>query len=137
MTTNKMNPEAKSLLVAALRSGKYEQAAGYLRTPFVDEATGKAADGFCCLGVLCDVAVKNGIDLDVGRGISHTAYMYDSESAYLPAKVQAWSGLNDVGDFPGETEWHVSNGEIYTSLIEANDDGRTFEEIADFIEREF
>ena len=37
--------QAEKLLVAALRSGKYKQCTGALRKD----------DGFCCLGVACDV----------------------------------------------------------------------------------
>ena len=40
-----MDSSLKQKWVRALRSGKYEQATGALRNE----------DGFCCLGVLCDV----------------------------------------------------------------------------------
>ena len=40
-----MNKEIKTKWLAALRSGKYEQGFGALKTP----------SGHCCLGVLCDV----------------------------------------------------------------------------------
>lgn len=45
MDPNKLKPEFKSKWVAALRSGKYTQAKEKLRSP----------DGFCCLGVACDL----------------------------------------------------------------------------------
>lgn len=48
MTT--MNPEIKARWVAALRSGEYEQGTYKLNR-----------DGkFCCVGVLCDLAVEDG-----------------------------------------------------------------------------
>ena len=40
-----MNPQVKEKWVNALRSGEYSQCDGKLRS----------ADGFCCLGVLCDL----------------------------------------------------------------------------------
>jgi hypothetical protein len=43
-----MNPEIKARWVAALRSGEYQQTTGNLRTE----------NGFCCLGVLCDLHSK-------------------------------------------------------------------------------
>ena len=43
-----MNKDIKTLWVAALRSGDYEQAQGVL----------KRDGGFCCLGVLCDLHSK-------------------------------------------------------------------------------
>lgn len=43
-----MNQEYKEKWVAALRSGDYKQGRGRLQNE----------DGFCCLGVLCDVAAK-------------------------------------------------------------------------------
>lgn len=43
----KMNPEIKAKWVAALRSGDYEQGRGYLHR-----------GGFCCLGVACDLFIK-------------------------------------------------------------------------------
>ena len=46
-----MNSEIKATWVAALRSGEYEQGSSRLRN----------GNHFCCLGVLCDIAVKAGI----------------------------------------------------------------------------
>lgn len=47
-----MNPEVKAEWLAALRSGAYKQAQARL----FDPETG----GYCCLGVLCDIAEKRG-----------------------------------------------------------------------------
>jgi len=46
----------------ALRSGKYQQAQGCLREVEQDDWTDEvlAVKGFCCLGVLQDIAVKDG-----------------------------------------------------------------------------
>lgn len=40
-----MKPELKENWIKALRSGKYTQTSNHLRVN----------DGYCCLGVLCDV----------------------------------------------------------------------------------
>ena len=43
-----MHQEVKQQWVTALRSGEYAQGNGHLRKD----------DEYCCLGVLCDIAVK-------------------------------------------------------------------------------
>lgn len=53
--TQKAQRKARRLWVKALRSGEYKQGYGYLHY----KRGGK--DKFCCLGVLCDLAVKNGV----------------------------------------------------------------------------
>ena len=54
-----MNPQIKAQWVADLRSGQYEQGNGYLN-----------ADGkLCCLGVLCEQAVKAGVPITAVLGI--------------------------------------------------------------------
>ena len=52
-----MNQKIKERWVKALRSGKYKQGKGWLR-----KSSGpKKKSEFCCLGVLCDLAVKSKI----------------------------------------------------------------------------
>lgn len=131
-----MDEVVKTKWVAALRSGEYQQGRGYLnRTD--DEGT-----KYCCLGVLCEIARAEGLELDVhfaDDGHSGTTY-YDGYSTVLPDAVEEWAGLT------------VSNPEVvydYTlrkrSLAELND-GRQdsgvvtrepydFNQIADVIER--
>jgi hypothetical protein len=71
--------KARRMWVRALRSGKYGWGKEELHPK----------DGkFCCLGVLCEVAIKQGI-------ISS----YRHHLGILPEKVQNWIGLgSDVGD---------------------------------------
>ena len=45
MLKTKMNPEVKQKWIDALRSGDYEQGSEKLR----------GVNGYCCLGVLCDI----------------------------------------------------------------------------------
>ena len=53
-----MNKEVKQQWVAALRSGEYKQGKNALRRQY----EGEDAE-FCCLGVLCDLAVKAGFSV--------------------------------------------------------------------------
>lgn len=71
--------------VTALDSGEYPQTKGAL----------KDADGYCCLGVLCEIAVKHGVIPPVKHSVHPTgeSYEYDDDIVYLPARVQEWAGL--------------------------------------------
>jgi len=51
----KMTPEVKEKWLAALRSGEYEQA----RNDFMATKDGKTR--YCCLAVLTDLAIKEGV----------------------------------------------------------------------------
>lgn len=108
-----MNQDIKAEWVAALRSGKYEQTNGALK----DE------DGFCCLGVLCDV-VKDRVGLSWRKleGSCVTLTMGDATGS-LPTQVSIFAGLN-TSPMVGKD-----------SLIYLNDIKRlNFKAIADAIE---
>jgi hypothetical protein len=73
--------------VKALRSGDYKKSTGFLRK------AGKTQDGFCCLGVLCDLAVKAKV-LDKPTAVEPGGeYSYAGETGTLPKAVQNWAGL--------------------------------------------
>jgi hypothetical protein len=131
----KMNPEVKAKWLEALRSGEYNQGRNKLRT----------AEGLCCLGVLCEIAIKDGVlkpyDVVVFEesGIHH----YGGEDCYPPESVIDWSGLANRGIY------RDGNGEYLLSLGSLNDGDESdlrwmsfevkeysFSEIADIIERE-
>lgn len=111
-----MNPTIKKEWVAALRSGEYEQGTGYLRS----------GNEFCCLGVLCDIALRKGI-VYMWRNLGYTYFGTDSNSSYLqlPAPVVRWAEL-DAAD---------PRIEDHQALSYYNDTaGYSFDEIADLIE---
>lgn len=108
--------EARKLWVDALRSGEYAQTTGSLRRE----------DGFCCLGIACDVFRTHEADAwwhttSIGafvcRGIS--------EAGYTHHVVKDWLGM--------ETSAGVY-GDGMSRLSADNDNGKTFLEIADIIE---
>lgn len=116
----------KDKWVAALRSGEYKQGQNKLVN----------ADGsFCCLGVLCELAHKEGIVnnkeviVDEETPLNPGTY-YDKAWAYLPLSVQDWAGMrSSAGSFFEETnprERHLSH---------INDSGASFEDIANTIEK--
>ncbi len=124
----KTNTEAQIAVVnwiKALRSGEYAQATGYLRTP----------EGFCCLGVACDLLSLWRWELypNAGGGRSCYKFINPEDPDYwagtsLPKRVQdAYCMINGDGRLDDDK---------LVSLANMNDEGRTFAEIADVIERE-
>ncbi len=126
-----MHKQIKDKWTTALKGGEYEQSRGHLKT-FL---------GYCPLGVLCDI-VKN----DVG-GEWHvwgTSPMIDDPSN-LPQRFiingsvdvsspsSSFSPPTAVLEYAGMSV--DKNDDVISKLIVMNDDeGRTFGEIADFIE---
>lgn len=123
---DKMNPEVKAKWLAALRSGKYAQGAGKLRT---------VNNEYCCLGVLCDVAVKEGVIPEGVVGPSmllpvvQELYQYGSDmhTGFLPHEVRQWA----LTSF----DPNVMDGNDIHSLSYLNDERLPFSYIADLIER--
>ena len=119
-----MNQTIKQKWVDALRSGEYEQGTGCLKN-----SSGK----YCCLGVLCDLAAKEGIvreRWERGSSFTQLQYYYDGESSFLPKSVSKWADLDDILE---QVEYKDSARILYT----LNDVvGLTFDEIADLIEEQ-
>lgn len=88
--------------IAALRSGEYCQGNGSLRP---------GSNEFCCLGVLCDLASKDG-----GPGWDERGH-FMGRKAVLPEAVARFMNITEQMD-----------------LISLNDRGQTFHQIADYIE---
>lgn len=100
-----MNPEIKDEWIKALRSGDYVKGTGQLHGVETDLDTGKVTHTFCCLGVLCELAVAAGVTDRALIGTEESgnyryfkkdgdAYDMDADVSFLPPSVQAWSGLN-------------------------------------------
>ena len=100
----------------ALRSGEYRQTRGYLHT----------ANGFCCLGVGCQLFKPDDIEAVEAEGYGVQTFKYDQNIAAGPNFVVEALGLyGDLGN---------RNDGIGPSLAGLNDDGIPFDEIADVIE---
>lgn len=85
-----MNQAVKAEWVAALRSGEYTKGTSRLH------AVVNGADQFCVMGVLCDIARKQGItvithSVDLGDGI--IAKAYGNYFTQLPPAVMNWAEL--------------------------------------------
>jgi hypothetical protein len=73
-----MRERVKKKWLEALRSGKYKKAKYALVN----------GDGYCCLGVLCDLHAK-----ETGRDRPKPDQPYMGQTTYLPADVVEWAGL--------------------------------------------
>jgi len=115
-----MNPEIKKRWIEALNSDEYKQTKMFL----------KDSTGFCCLGVLTDLYIKDHNqewNLD-----EYGKYSFQLEGGVLHTYVVNWSGLNYDDPY-----YHDSNtdDDIYLSVL--NDSGRSFKQIAQVIEENF
>lgn len=80
-----VNKERVRLGVAALRSGEFEQGAGYLKY------NGK----YCCLGVFCEIAIRNGCEVQVLESDAQEGkFFFDGIADFLPRSVMEWYGFD-------------------------------------------
>lgn len=94
----KIKPEVAKKWVKALRSGKYKQGTERLHARIEG-----LKDEFCCLGVLCDIAVQEGVipapTVDSGESFpTLTVYEYGKRSktsGVLPPAVVKWAGMDN------------------------------------------
>jgi hypothetical protein len=120
-----VNPEVKALWLTDLRSGEFTQGKGMLRS---------TENEYCCLGVLCERAVREGI---IPPPVLKTYYINsdnditdryeygtgdDASTGTLPNAVREWAGLETTSPAlpvpaelrdeyptdPGVPPWHVS-----------------------------
>lgn len=144
-----MDENLKKEWTNRLRSGKYRQGASYLEFSDIDDKI-----SHCCLGVLCDLAVERGIIIreihEGGNSENSISFFGDDRgmiSDVLPSTVVEWAGLD--GNNPsvqapydsvfGDCErWGCEEDDVsslvWKELAELNDNGFTFEQIADWID---
>ena len=147
-----MNEQVKKMWVDALRSGEYKQGQNVLHA-----YNSVGEERFCCLGVLCDIAVKHNVVArsDEARrnfpsidNLQTAGFSYGWQSAMvdLPVEVIEWAGLpfcSDEGDLDyfnhgdplvvATDEW----GEVAEKNISTlNDSGWSFSDIAKIIEEQ-
>lgn len=119
-----MKKEIADKWIAALESKEYSQGKGAL----------KNKDGFCCLGVLCDLASKEGVGTwgEPSGSLAISTFTVDMnhwDDTLPPDPVVAWAGLNSRSGNRGDTR---------KPLWELNDDSKyTFKRIATLIRKEW
>lgn len=118
-----MDKNVKRRWIRALKSGKYTQTQGCLKDDF----------GYCCLGVLTDLYLK-----DTGQKWKESGGEFKPGNLkgcdILSRTVAEWAGLGRRLD--PKTSTTDPFGDVLT-LSELNDSGYTFEEIAEIIKKDF
>lgn len=127
-----VNKERIRKLADALRSDRYEQATGFLRAAGLGITT---KPHMCVLGVACDVSGVGEwgeVMLSTG-GWKFRPYLVPGESyqwTKLPSAVMRWYGF--ASRVP-----RVTVDGYPRPLSELNDEGYTFDQLADLIEKEY
>lgn len=120
----KLPKKIKNKWIKALRSGKYKQTEGRLYDP--------ETKGFCCLGVLQE-CVTGQVELNYG----------DDPPDYTFAGMPSRMFMEGIGveleqleqSHPDTKCCSVMQDKHLSDLVEMNDDGHSFEAIADYIEK--
>jgi hypothetical protein len=125
--------------ITALRSGDYEQGTGQLAFQQLDGAV-----KYCCLGVLCDLAVKAGVlpepTIQAGAfgwpdGLSPVTGLDILNQGTLPLAVQEWAGVADNNPWIGHGDLFTDGEQVRIRAATANDSlGWDFDQIADAVE---
>jgi hypothetical protein len=136
-----LQPEPKRLWLEALRSDRFRQGKSYLAQ--VEDGVTK----HCCLGVLCEVAIEAGVDIERKQRRTLpvndlTGYDYDGCMSMPPEAVTLWAYGTDVGVYSAvieeEVEMSFTAAEVVAKAVEftaLNDDREwSFEQIAQAIE---
>lgn len=135
--------------MTALRSGDWPQTRGVLHR--IKSIYASSPVGFCCLGVACEVAIKQGLALErvplltaMRYGSRQTNRQHGSTTATLPDEVMDWFGFAydnpplkvpdevaceiDDAQFPGEREscsglWNAAqlNDDLHFTLAQIGD----------------
>ena len=116
MYTQEEQRQNRQTLIKTLRSGNYKQIKDSLRRE----------DCFCCLGVACDLS-----------GLGEWEVIYGVRFSYIINEKEAISSLpSEVMDYYGFANPYGRYGIYKQSLGKLNDNGVSFTEIANVIEKE-
>ena len=124
-----MDSKTKKEWLKALRSGEYKQGDGALRKEVACHIAEEpdTEERFCCLGVLCDLVEPNQwrrLNNEWVNGVS-------SDDGGMPRKDL----LEELGLDRNINRSGRKNSTIAEHLAHMNDGGKTFKEIANWIEK--
>lgn len=127
-----MRKDVAEKWVAALRSGEYAQTVGYLQTEH----------GHCCLGVLCDLHLRetgHGDWRPPGSGDAMKSQCYRDglgiDGEYTPPRsVMLWA---DLEEDPCLRVQRPGGAVTADEIVNLNDHGYSFAQLADLIEEQW
>lgn len=128
--------ERRKQWVKALRSGEYKQCKEALRRIDDSEPGELPAQAFCCLGVACDL-FREDLNLHWEGGYIFTEneeIETEGTCDFMPLEVQQHLGF-DGADARNPRLHNPASGSTASTCAGLNDDGLSFEAIADEIER--
>lgn len=113
--------------IMALRSGEYTQGKGFLCVLDNGNPT------YCCLGVLADAVVPGswGDPVELRDPLKEEKGAKVTARSFSADRRGSWVFFLDIEDWE---RYGLSHLVSQTHLSEMNDQGRSFEEIADYIE---
>jgi hypothetical protein len=138
-----MNKQIKQQWIKALRSEEYKQGQECLHNP--------SDNTFCCLGVLCDLYVKDHPDITwdesleckglndklnggyLIKEVDSGGRLINGYMGYLPSVVVKWAEIEEPAEVFGDVIVKRYSGE-HISLTELNDIGAPFTLISEYIE---
>lgn len=126
---SKIDPELKAKWVAELRSGKYKQANGRLKTY---DSEGEICH--CCLGVLCEIVAPDGFNISTfsKHEFEHTFGGKTKQESY-PNQMK----MREIGLYPSEYKKlaAMNDGEAPAGKGNYVYPKANFNDIADYIEK--
>lgn len=131
----KLRPQFKEQWIKALLSGEYRQTRGYLHV-LRDVRDSRVSEGWCCLGVACDVLDKNGVPMErstVGQAMEAEVLEAFDGAVGTPSDALS-EQMFERAEWMKSAERSTAVGSIIDALASANDMGSTFSEIAEWIE---
>lgn len=120
-----MKAKIKEKWVKALRSGEYKKGRYALRK--LNKRKG-ATPKYCCLGVLCDLYIKEHkrAKWELDTVSDNNTYQLNNNGVDLPSNVRRWAGIKESNPLVGKC-----------SLMSLNDfHNKSFKYIANVIEEE-
>ncbi len=113
-----MNPDVKAAWLAALRSGNYTQGKECLK-----RVRSNGDTEYCCLGVLCDILGRIDESRFEETDLGGKVYFFDLGTLDGPHRMGDLVGFDLIPSMP-----------LQKFLASTNDDGVSFQTIADMIE---
>lgn len=146
----KLRPDIKAQWLQALRSGDYEKGFNVLKAVTRDSLDGSVSVEYCCLGVLCDLAVKAGVAEWKSPAetwqVSQTCISLDengrpsgSSASALPNRVAHWAFERPDDRHPNNPTVTVMGSATALAVLNDGEEGwrpHSFEEIATLIEEQ-
>lgn len=116
-----MKKEIKKKWVDALRSGKYRKTLGQLRSD---------RNCFCALGVLQDLYMKDNHTINWDTPDECGIIPFYSDDEFPISAVGDWAGIEDFREGLIEVDGKMC------LISQLNDDGKSFDEIAELIDKQ-